>query len=156
MANDRIGVESARVIRPNQFPPAAAAIVAQRLLIRHSAHEIAEAVEVLVDLLDLLGGDPEAEAATWPQDELAREEPSLPDDYELTGDERDCAWIEWTTMRGSQKRGANILAGHEDDEEDDAPEDDDPAGDDADLEDEETAEESWQPVTLNANAAAND
>lgn len=45
----------------NHFPPAAAALIASRLLNKHSAHEIAEAVEVLIDLLDLIGGDPDAE-----------------------------------------------------------------------------------------------
>ena len=42
-------------------PLAAVALFAERLLARHSAQEIAEAVEVLVDVLDLLGGDPEVE-----------------------------------------------------------------------------------------------
>ena len=34
-------------------------------------------------------------------------------------DEGDAAWVEWTSMRGSQKGGANIAGRHEDDEEDD-------------------------------------
>lgn len=38
------------------------------------------------------------------------------------------AYVEWHTLRGPQKRGQMILAGHEDDEEDDAPEEDDPSG----------------------------
>jgi len=42
-------------------PPLAAGRLASRLLLRHSPHEISEAIEVLVDLLDLLGGDPDAE-----------------------------------------------------------------------------------------------
>lgn len=42
-------------------PLAAVALFAERLLARHGAHEIAAAVEVLVDVLDLLGGDPDAE-----------------------------------------------------------------------------------------------
>lgn len=52
----------------------------------------------LIDRLDTIGGDPDCE----------------PD-----GCDQDQAWVEWHTMRGSQKRGPNILAGHEDDEEDD-------------------------------------
>jgi hypothetical protein len=43
------------------FPPAAAGRIAASLLNRHSPHEIAEAIEVLVDVLDLMGGDPDAE-----------------------------------------------------------------------------------------------
>jgi hypothetical protein len=42
-------------------PQAAVALFAERLLARHSAHEIAEAVEVLIDVLDMLGGDAELE-----------------------------------------------------------------------------------------------
>jgi len=52
---------TAGVIRSDHFPPAAAARVAATLLSRHSATEIAEAVDVLVDVLDLLGGDPDIE-----------------------------------------------------------------------------------------------
>lgn len=45
-------------------------------------------------------------------------------DEDAQGDQ---SWVEWHTMRGSQKRCPNILAGHEDDEDDDpAEEDDDP------------------------------
>ena len=113
MADISLDSESARVISANRFPPAAAALIASRLLNKHSPHEIAEAVEVLLDVLNLLDGDPEAEDA---------------DTDELVGDEQDAAWIEWTTMRGAQKRGPNIIAGHEDTEEDDTPEDDDHPG----------------------------
>jgi hypothetical protein len=88
------------------FPHAATALIAKRLLGQHSPTEIAEAITVLIDVLDLMGGDPEAEDNG---------------DAEPAGDERDAAWIEWNSMRGSQKRGPNILAGHEDDEEDDPP-----------------------------------
>lgn len=73
-------------------------------------------VEAAVTLLDLFDGDPDEE--------------TVDPDLELTGDERDAAWIEWHTMRGSQKRGPNILCGHEDDEESDPAEDDDPFEDD--------------------------
>jgi hypothetical protein len=37
------------------------ATIAARLLSRHSPQEIAEAIEVLVDVLDMLGGDPDNE-----------------------------------------------------------------------------------------------
>lgn len=59
MADTYVGPDSARVILPSDFPPAAAARMAASLLNRHSPHEIAEAIEVLVDVLDLLGGDPD-------------------------------------------------------------------------------------------------
>ena len=121
MATNHIGGETAVVTRPNTFPPAAAGLIAARLLDRHSPHEIAEAIEVLVDVLDCLGGDMEAEAATWPENIAARtDETCLPEDSESAGDEEAGAWIEWHTMSGSQKRGTNLTAGHEDDEDADA------------------------------------
>lgn len=80
MATRPIDTATAAVIRPDRFPPAAAAHVAGKLLNRHSAHEIAEAIEVLVDLLDLLGGDPDLEDNG---------------DAEEAGDEKDIAWPEW-------------------------------------------------------------
>ena len=49
------------VERIGPFPPLAAGRIAASLLNRHTAGEIAEAVTVLIDVLDLLGGDPEAE-----------------------------------------------------------------------------------------------
>lgn len=42
-------------------PPLAAGQLAAKLLNRHSRHEIAEAITVLIDVLDLLGGDPDVE-----------------------------------------------------------------------------------------------
>lgn len=95
------------------YAPARAARMASLLLNRHSPQEIADAIEILVDVLDMMGGDPETEDNG---------------DAELTGDERDSAWVEWHTMRGSQKRGPNIMDRHEDDEDDDPAEDDDPSG----------------------------
>ena len=99
----------------HQFAPARAARLASLLLNRHGPREIADAIEILVDVLDMMGGDP---------------------DIELNGDEQDAngdelgdqAWVEWHTMRGASKRGPNILAGQEDDEDDDPAEDDDPDG----------------------------
>lgn len=43
------------------FPPARASRLATILLNRHSPGEIAEAIEILIDVLDLMGGDPDAE-----------------------------------------------------------------------------------------------
>jgi hypothetical protein len=107
------------------FPPAAAAHIAGQLLNRHSPHEIAEAVEVLLDVLNLMGGDPEAESATWPNDPLAVGQADLPDDSEAGGDERDAAWIEWERMApATRKRGNHAGSENEDDEDDDPKEDD--------------------------------
>jgi hypothetical protein len=61
MATAHLPPESGGVIQSDHFPPAAAARVAASLLNRHSAHEIAEAIEVLVDVLDLIGGDADEE-----------------------------------------------------------------------------------------------
>jgi len=43
------------------FPDGRAARIAGSLLKLHSPHEIAEAVEIMIEVLDLLGGDPDAE-----------------------------------------------------------------------------------------------
>jgi len=87
------------VIYPDRFPPAAAARLAGKLLNRHSPHEIAEAVTILIDVLDLIGGDPDAQ-----------EDNPL----EADGDELDMSW----PNRIAQHRiGPNM--GTEDDEEDD-------------------------------------
>jgi hypothetical protein len=98
-------------------PPLAAGRLAQRLLNRHSPHEIAEAIEVLVDVLDLIGGDPDQET----------DDPDL----EPSGDEKDAAYVEWTTKPSNLRRQSELLLGHEDDEEDDedccTAADDDPA-----------------------------
>jgi len=49
------------VIHPQAFPDVRAARLASALLSRHSAGEIADAIEVLIDVLDALGGDPDGE-----------------------------------------------------------------------------------------------
>ena len=72
------------------------------------------AVESFLSRLDDMDGDPDLEDN---------------DDREASdGDSGDQAWIEWHTMRGSQKGKANLMAGEEDDEDGDPLEDDDPAG----------------------------
>ena len=85
-----------------------------RILARFERDQLAGFIAVALDLLDTIDGDPDAE------DNADREA--------TDGDDQDQAWIEWTTMRGPQKRGPSVLSGQEDDEEDDAPEDDDPGG----------------------------
>jgi len=43
-------------------PPPEPGVIAARLLGYYSPHEIADAIEVLVTVLDMLGGDPDVEA----------------------------------------------------------------------------------------------
>ena len=122
MATDPIMADSATVIRSNRFPPAQAALVAQRMLARFNRAELSNAIEVLVTMLDIWDGDPDLENC------------DLEDDHALTplaagyaeggpgcavSDAGENAWTEWHTMRGSQKGGPNIVKHNEDDEEDD-------------------------------------
>lgn len=110
------------------IPPAAASRMAAKLLNRHSPHEIAEAIEVLIDMLDLIGGDPDLEGECS-EDEVSRcTDVGLPVPSDKPGcdiaDTGENAWAEWHT-RGRHKLaigGYEIAAGHED------AEDDDPAG----------------------------
>lgn len=119
----------AQMITFPTIAPARASRIAAALLNKHSAHEISAAIELLIDVLDLIGppdednGDLAALA-----DGLAGER----EDAEPEGDSQgDQAWVEWHTMHGSQKkRGQNLLAGEEDDEEDDPAEN---AGDEHDT-----------------------
>ena len=100
------------------FPPTRAHSLAAALLKRHSPQEIADAIEVLIDVLDALGGDPDLEDNN---------------DREATdGDDKDVGWPEWDQLRAKDKRAGfarpTLAAGNgchamtEDDE------DDDPAG----------------------------
>ncbi|MBH0114212.1 hypothetical protein I5E68_14805 [Novosphingobium sp. YJ-S2-02] len=93
-----------------EFNPATLAFPPQR-------SKIEALVEQLIDMLDRYDGDP---------------------DVELNGDEEDSdgaelgdqSWAEWHTLRRQQQRaGHGLIAGYEDDEEDDAAEEDDPSGD---------------------------
>lgn len=104
-------------------PPAPAVMA---ILDRFNRDELGNTIEVLVALLDIWDAplDPDAAEFAPISDGL----PGDPGDHEPTGDEEGGAYVEWTTMRGSQKRGPNLLAGHEDAEEDDAPEEDDESG----------------------------
>lgn len=100
---------------------AVTSIPALRLLNRHSPAEIADAIEVLMDLLDVLGGDPDVELNG--------------DEADDDGDRRDQSFTEWHT-RGRHKLAnghepasptAGFSGSSEDDEDADADEDDDPA-----------------------------
>lgn len=82
-----------------------------------SRTEIAHVAELAIERLDKLDGDPDLEPNG--DDEPAR----------ANGDCEDGAWIEWDQMRGSQKRGPNVLPTYnEDDEDDDPGEEDDHSG----------------------------
>lgn len=120
------------VINHPALPPAAAARIASSLLNRHSAGEIAAAIEILIDALDLLGGDPDAEDASDAEDDFALSALAIafadPGPGCTISDQDAGAYVEWTTMRGSQKAGPNLMAGREDDEDDDPAEEDDGAG----------------------------
>jgi len=108
-------------------PPAPPEAV-MAILDRFNREELGNTIEVLVALLDIWDGDPDAEDATDLEDDHSLSEAALGYDRGPgceTADRGDQAYVEWHTMRGSQKGGPNILAGHEDDEEDDAPEEDD-------------------------------
>lgn len=94
-----------------QAPPAAIT----RILSRFDRRELEGFISVALDLLDLADGDPDVELNG--------------DEQDANGDDQgDQAWVEWHTMRGASKRGPNILAGQEDDEDDDPAEEDDPSG----------------------------
>ena len=98
-----------------------------RLLAQFDRKKVEAFAEISVALLDLMDGDPDAEITS------AEDEFSSPNPFERgpgcdIADAGENAWIEWHTMRGSQKRGPNITKAHEDDEEDDEAEEDDPAG----------------------------
>ena len=120
------------VIHHPTFPPAAAALIAARLLDKHSVSNIGAAIDILIDVLDLMGGDPDFENATDLEDDFVMSQRAIDIARDLPGcaisDQDAGAYVEWHTMRGSQKRGPNILAGQEDDEDDDAAEQDDHEG----------------------------
>lgn len=104
------------------FPEARAARLAGMLLNRHSPQEIADAVEILIDVLDTLGGEPDLEEGG--------------DDEPGNGDDKDLAWPEWN-QRDPYRRasgvemtstGGGVFGMTEDDEPDDHAEEDDPSG----------------------------
>jgi hypothetical protein len=105
---------------PATIPPAPAVMA---ILDRFNRDELGHTIEVLIALLDIWDGDPDAETGNDVEDdfmltanavERATSDPSVDCVDQDAG-----AYVEWHTMRGSQKGGPNTLAGHEDDEEDD-------------------------------------
>lgn len=123
MAGNPIGREAQPVTLPGTIPPMPAVA---RILSRYDRGKLTAFVTVAIDLLDVLDGDPDREGECS-EDEVSRctdlgrpvpsDEPGCD-----TADTGENAWIEWHTMRGSQKRGPNITQAHED------AENDDPAG----------------------------
>ena len=83
MATEPLGADSAHVITPNQFPPAAAGRIAARMLDRFNRDELGNAIEVLVELLDAWDGDADVELNGDELDGTAAE-----DDYGHNGDWR--------------------------------------------------------------------
>lgn len=106
-------------------PPAAVS----RILSRFSREELEGFVAVAIDLMDVADGDPDRENATDLEDDFTLSPVAVAYTDHGPGcsvsDQDAGAWVEWHTMRGSQKRGPNILAGREDDEDSDPAEDDD-------------------------------
>ncbi len=101
-----------------------------RLGRREAAKEIGDTIEGLIAFMDDLGGDPDLEEEAL-EDAFVDHPARFAD---MVEDSEAGAYIEWMSLRGSQKRGPNMLAGHEDAEDDDPAEDDDSdrcaAGDD--------------------------
>lgn len=69
-----MGKHDPSLIVTDRFPPAAAALIAARLLNKHSPHEISEAIEILMDVLDLIDGDPDVELNGDEQDGTGAED----------------------------------------------------------------------------------
>lgn len=89
----------------------------RRLLSALSPDEIADAIEVLINVLDARDLDPDAELSG--------------DEEDSDGDELgDQSWAEWHTLRRQQQRASHGLSSyHEDEEDDDPAEEDDHSGD---------------------------
>ena len=92
------------------FPTPAPMPAVARILSSYDRAKVEAFVEVAIGLLDTLDGDGEAEDGDPP---------------EANGEESDVSFVEWHTMRGSEKRGPNIASENDDDEEDDPAEDSD-------------------------------
>jgi hypothetical protein len=91
------------------------------ILSRYDRQKLASFIEVAISLLDTLDGDPEAEPATWTEAGNRNTHADLPDDLELSGDEKDTGWTEWQS-RGRHKQtagGYEQADQHEDDEDED-------------------------------------
>jgi hypothetical protein len=75
--------------------------------------------EVLVDVLDMLGGDPDLENATDLEDDHTLSPHALGSDEGPgcgVSDKGENAWVEWHNLRAPQKGGHMIASDNEDDE----------------------------------------
>lgn len=119
MATHPLGGYRGVVINPPCFPPAAAVRLASRLLDAHTQAQIADAITVLIDVLDLIGGDAEAEESPGEDSFMPRlaAGPGCP----VADGAGDQSWTEWHS-RSAQRRRSNapeFAIGSEDDEQDD-------------------------------------
>ena len=102
-------------------PPPPAAI--SRVLSTFDRAALEGFIAVAIDLLDLAEPDPDAEEIGL--EDSFMEHPGDGAGCPVADSAGDQAWIEWTTMRGSQKGGPAPSPGNEDAEEDDEAEEDD-------------------------------
>lgn len=99
--------------------------------------QISAAVEIMVALLDATDGDPDLENATDLEDDFALSPIAAGFGADGPGcsiaDTDAGAYVEWHTKPANLRRNgqAEILPGHEDDEDDDPAEEDDDSGDNA-------------------------
>lgn len=131
MATNPIGSGKDPVTLPGVIPPMPAVA---RILARHPRERLEAFVSIAIDLMDVADGDSDIEPngddldGTGAEDDFCEHSsdgsPGCP-----VADRGEHAWIEWHTMRGSQKRGPNIARTHEDVEDDDPAEEDDHSGD---------------------------
>lgn len=110
-------LESIGRFLPSNIGIAPLAAVA-RALGGFNREQLGSAIEVLIALLDVASGDPDAEPATWPEAiEVRTQGEQLPEDSEAVGDEADISAIEWSSAKPYQRKAAHMEAGnHEDDE----------------------------------------
>lgn len=103
-----------------------------RILSHYDRESLEAFLSVALDLLDAMDGDPDAEDASDAEDDFALSALAIafvdPGPGCTISDQDAGAYVEWTTMRVSQKAGPNLMAGREDDEDDDPAEEDDGAG----------------------------
>lgn len=103
---------TAPIVHPRAIPPMPAVA---RILSRFDREAIEHFVEIAIDLADALDGDAEAEELVLEGAFVDHRSVPAVQDPEAEGG----AWIEWTTLHPQRRSGSNVLAGHEDDEEDD-------------------------------------
>lgn len=92
-----------------------------RVLSLFEPAQLATFIEVAIDLLDLVGGDIDYQDSADAEDERLTETAkyfAAPGPGCAVSDTGDTAYVEWSTIRGAAKRGPNIMAGQEDDEDD--------------------------------------